>query len=282
MAMFTALAEIIEVLYAKNIVPRQYDEYRDLKGGTSSIIGVLGRDGKPAYVVKMNSPEQTASEAMFLKTYRTISFIPNLHYLDPSNRYLVYPFMPGRSEYKGGKAALLAELVDRVLNHYERAPQSSGFEAIDKREASFWDLDWNRSVIGSHLSEADFLFVTDVFERRNRRVQVIDSEYVLHGDCGMHNFLFDGTTLTGVIDPLPILGQPVFDLVYAFCSSPDDLDFPTLRSALSRLRIGEHLTEQAVWEDVIIGLYSRVSSCIQHHPHDLPEYVQAWKRWREI
>nr|WP_239587430.1 phosphotransferase [Bacillus pakistanensis] len=42
--------------------------------------------------------------------------------------------------------------------------------------------------------------------------------FLLHGDCGVHNFVFKGGSLSGVIDPTPVLGEPLYDLLYAFCS----------------------------------------------------------------
>ena len=37
------------------------------------------------------------------------------------------------------------------------------------------------------------------------------------------NFIFRENRLYGVIDPLPSLGDPLYDLIYAFCSTPEDL-----------------------------------------------------------
>ncbi len=56
----------------------------------------------------------------------------------------------------------------------------------------------------------------------------VESKYLLHGDTGVHNFVFHESQLVGVIDPSPMIVPLLYDFTYAFCSSPDDLKVDTL------------------------------------------------------
>jgi aminoglycoside phosphotransferase (APT) family kinase protein len=103
--------------------------------------------------------------------------------------------------------------------------------------------------------------------------------YLLHGDCGVHNFIFQGGHLSGVIDPTPIIGDPLYDLIYAFCSSPDDLSKETIDFAVSYLL---HKRDNKLYQDVIIGLYLRLGTCRKHHPNDFEEYLKAWSYWKDL
>jgi len=63
--------------------------------------------------------------------------------------------------------------------------------------------------------------------------------FLLHGDCGVHNFIFNDNQLSGVIDPSPITGDPLYDFIYAFCSSPDELSKETIDLVVSYLKVVE-------------------------------------------
>ncbi len=104
----------------------------------------------------------------------------------------------------------------------------------------------------------------------------------MHGDCGVHNFIFNDGELFGVIDPIPVIGDPIYDLIYAFCSSPDDLTKETIDSAVSQLMIKKEKNIPFLYEEVIIGLYLRLGTCIKHHPHDFEEYLKAWYYWKDL
>ncbi|WP_282942628.1 hypothetical protein [Paenibacillus sp. RC67] len=103
--------------------------------------------------------------------------------------------------------------------------------------------------------------------------------YLLHGDTGIHNFVFNEHSLVGVIDPSPMIGPVLYDFTYAFCSSPDDLDQETLFSTFSFLN-HEPLERSSLIEEVLFQLYCRIGICIQHHPHDLQSYLKAWDYWK--
>ena len=63
-----------------------------------------------------------------------------------------------------------------------------------------------------------------------------EEKYFLHGDTGVHNFVFRQNQLVGVIDPDPMAGPVIYDFTYAFCSSPDDLDMETLLDSFALLK----------------------------------------------
>jgi streptomycin 6-kinase len=105
--------------------------------------------------------------------------------------------------------------------------------------------------------------------------------FLLHGDCGVHNFVFDQNALTGVIDPSPIVGPVIYDFIYAFCSSPDDLKLETLIPAFILLN-HQTMERSRLIEEVIIQLYCRIGTCLKYHPEDLADYLKAWEYWKAL
>jgi len=130
-------------------------------------------------------------------------------------------------------------------------------------------------MIGSVLDDEDYELVLALA----RRKQEFNRQALLHGDCGVHNFVFDRQQFVGVIDPYPVVGEPIFDLIYAYCSSPDQLDAETISAALDRCNPAL-LGVYDLNAEVLIGLYSRIATCLIHHPADLDEYMAAWKVWK--
>ncbi|WP_237690810.1 phosphotransferase [Paenibacillus caui] len=129
------------------------------------------------------------------------------------------------------------------------------------------------SVIGDRLALQEHDRVAELLDTADSSLR-----YLLHGDCGVHNFLFSQGKLAGVIDPTPVVGDPVYDLIYAFCSSPDELRPDIIRPSMERLSAALHKSYD-LKSEVLVGLYFRLDACIRHHPKDLDAYLEAWSNW---
>src|SRR5699024_4426790 len=125
-----------------------------------------------------------------------------------------------------------------LLNNYNSVSNGIGWGWADQPSASWQsflldEVNEANQIIKSRLDYNNYNLVLNLVSKidndRNR--------FLLHGDCGVHNFIFNNKQLTGVIDPTPVIGEPLYDLIYAFCSSPDDLTRETIDSAVSHLII---------------------------------------------
>jgi Ser/Thr protein kinase RdoA (MazF antagonist) len=139
--------------------------------------------------------------------------------------------------------------------------------------------------------------VVEQVARAERRIEAAPPS-LLHGDCGAHNFLFESGSaeeheqarvgrLVGVIDPDPLLGYPIYDLAFAFVSWPNGLRPEAIVPAAEALREAGRWRpngdlHEALWDEVMIALYMRMATCLVQHPHDLPAYLEAWPRWRDM
>ncbi|MBU7316999.1 phosphotransferase [Paenibacillus oleatilyticus] len=113
------------------------------------------------------------------------------------------------------------------------------------------------------------------------RISKVETKYLLHGDTGVHNFVFHHFELIGVIDPSPMAGPVTYDFTYAFCSSPDDLNLDTLFAAFELLR-HKPIDQSRLVEETIFQLYCRIGICAKVHPKDLAGYLKAWEYWRTL
>ena len=274
------LETIANEIIAKGILPKAACCLREMKGGTQSVVGVIGTPEMPdQWMVKSNSREIIAAETRFLQVYKGNPLLPAIHYIDPDDRYFIYSYIPGSTSYKyGNKMKFMEELISGLISKYVPPASPEEYEWVEAPERVMDEIHYSRGVIGDRLEEDDHALAESVHLRRDERL-TRERLVVLHGDLGVHNLLFDDERLSGVIDPLPGVGRPLYDALYAFCSSPDDLRFEMLREIAARLDSSTKPQELA--EDMLLALYFRISTCLRHHPQDFDAYLEAWRDWAE-
>lgn len=181
---------------------------------------------------------------------------------------------------------LLEKLVKEVINNYKQlSDKANSWGWVDDASSTWREFLLERVqqstiIIESQLPEEDHILVQKILENKNRYEQW-KHPYLLHGDCGVHNFVVNNGRLVGVIDPAPVWGIPLYDFIYAFCSSPEDLTVEVFHTAVSKLKMNEDLTNEFLNQEVIIGLYIRLGNCIKHHPHHFKQYLHAWEYWKK-
>lgn len=248
-----------------------------MSGGTTSELYLI--DSR--YVIKLNKPQVLQAEAFYLDLYQEIELFPSIVYHHPDFAYIVYTFVEGDGAAPiKNKALMLTDLVKKVINNYKMY-SLCGWGWLDEPSNSWRDFLKNRTkdaryILRDHLTENDHEMVNALINKDYKYQHI--QPYLLHGDFGVHNFLFKNARLSGIIDPTPVIGPPVYDLIYAFCSSPGNLVKELIYPAAVLLKV----KEPSLNEEILIGLYLRMATCIKHHPADLKQYMDAWVYWKEI
>jgi hypothetical protein len=177
-------------------------------------------------------------------------------------------------------------LIDELFNKYHKVDQSNSWGRLNGIKRKTWadfnqiSLEYAKENIGDFLSTEDYKRVELLVNKLNT-YENKEEKYYLHGDAGVHNFVYMNNQLKGVIDPSPLIGPKIYDFTYAFCSSPDSLNLNTLLSLFTLLTRDVSFTKERLVDEVLFQLYTRIGVCIKVHPHDLSEYMEAWKEWRE-
>lgn len=276
------ISEIIEQLVTNEVIANYPKGYKKLTGGTTSNLYLI--EGKEQCVVKLNDPKVIEEEAYFLNFYENESIFPKLLYVDPLHRYMVYSFILGSTSYDAGnKKDILFTLVQEVIHAYKVAPEINQWGWKEEPVDSWQDFLLNRVMeanenLKSYITKEEFHSVLKLVHSPNRTAHS-NQPYLLHGDCGFHNFIFKEQKLYGVIDPLPVLGDPIYDLIYAFCSTPEDLTKETIDYVVEQCVFHKKKKGKVLYEEVLIGLYLRLETCVRHHPEDLEAYLKSWRYW---
>lgn len=277
------IQEIIHELMDNNILHSNPAYHEQLNGGTVSELYLLHFEDRK-YVIKKNEPQIIKSEANFLNDYKMTDLLPKLLFVEPLYEYIFYTFIEGNANYgRKNKKETLKTLVQGLLNHYRPVDSSKGWGWADQPSESwqsfiFDNINEANKILHSRLDNSHYNLVLDLAEKNSKGKE----SFLLHGDCGVHNFIFRNGQLSGVIDPTPVIGEPLYDLIYAFCSSPEELTKETLLSAAAFLKSKTVINPSVLYEEALVGLYLRMATCIKHHPSEFQGYLEAWYYWKEI
>lgn len=278
-----SLQEINEILGQCDISD-QITNVKRLKGTTEGVVYLLGVSNEAKYVLKFDHMTQVLSVGQFLEMYQHSILLPQLVCTAPDKTYFIYSYMNGKTHFnRGAKKDWLKHVVTELLNKYTVYTSDHTWGRLEYPCHSWYEFNASgigeaRTSIGAMLPVGDHVFIESLshklFNNAESRIR-----YLLHGDTGVHNFVFDKYSLVGVIDPSPMVGPLIYDFMYAFCSSPDDLNVETLFAAFDLLE-HEPMDRVTLIQEAAIQLYCRIGICLRHHPEDLEGYLAAWQYWK--
>ncbi|OWA34057.1 hypothetical protein B9G55_17140 [Saccharibacillus sp. O16] len=247
---------------------------------------VLTADGKPKYSLCMDAPENIAMAEQLHKAYPDSPLLPKVLYADPVKGYLVQPYVEGAvgqsTEERGLKKVWLTALVVDLLNRYEMDEAGGKWGRLTEPSSS-WS-EFNERELSKARENLNGLQPAEDCERVALLLEPLaeaGSKYLLHGHTDAHQFVFRKKELVGVLEPKPTAGPVLYDLVQAFCSTPDDLSLETLFDAYSRLDAKNGDQERLV-QEALLRLYCRMGEHAAASSAELNEYLAAWQFWRML
>ncbi|MEZ7172700.1 hypothetical protein [Sporosarcina sp. OR05] len=281
-----AVNQHVRAFIDMGIIPNRTYNINELRSGTTDgQVYVISENNTPLYTLKYDHPNGIEMVERFFTTYAHIDLFPKVFYVDPEKHFFLYDYIEGHTHVNRGlKSVWMKRLVQGLFNHYEKVDASSAWGRLGGEPRQQWfdfnmkSLEYAHENIGYLLPNEDYVRMKGIVER----LAVDESKeekYYLHGDTGVHNFVFHHHNLVGVIDPSPMVGPVLYDFTYAFCSSPDNLSMETLLSSFSLLENVQIPTSRLI-EEVVFQLYTRIGICKKVHPHDLEEYLNAWDYWK--
>lgn len=278
------VGDIVKSLQDRGVINLNDQVINSMKGTTDGLVYTLSENNAPKYVLKLDHPQQIAFVEQFLQSYQNVNLLPTLLYTNPEKGFLVYHFITGTTHYnRCSKINWMTILVNELFNHYEKYDQTADWGRLGKPRQSWREFNLS-SVESAYVDIGNLLPLEDYYKVRSFVESIgIDEKqeekYLLHGDTGVHNFVFCNSALTGVIDPSPMIGPVIYDFTYAFCSSPEDLNLETLLASFSLLN-NVSIERSRLIEEVVVQLYTRIGICVRVHPQDLEDYLKAWAYWR--
>ncbi|MFB4213258.1 aminoglycoside phosphotransferase family protein [Shouchella sp. JSM 1781072] len=275
------IADYVHALQQLSILPNEEMTIQKLSGGTVSEVYQLDIDAKETFVLKKHFPDQIKAEARFFQMYEGLDILPTPIYVEPSFDFAIYPYLKGSCNNRTiSKARFLTTLVEELFSRYKAVESGWGWAGAPVESWSQFlqqEVAETKPILAPFLAKDDHLLVTEAIQRVTERMP-LTKPFLLHGDCGIHNVMTREDDLTGVIDPDPVYGPPLFDLLYAFCSYPLDLSRSTILHAARTL--DGSAVDDYLDPFVLICLYLRMATSMRHHPEDFSAYQTSWLQWK--
>ena len=250
-----------------------YEYHKYFTDGASSKVVLINNK----YLLKQNNVETLKAEITFLnsihKNTNISSFFQKIVYIDPEYKYVVYEFIEGNIIKNPTN---IKDIVEKLLlitsNYSEYKKDKFGYLG---EEVSSWSKFLEDEVQNS--SENIKAYISDnsmVFDAITILKDYTFTKKLLHGDFGTHNFVEKDGLFVGVIDPMPVIGDSLYDLLFAICSNTKILTHFTLNDILCLT--GESTKKVKALFAVV--LYSRISRCLKYHPKDINIYMEYWNK----
>lgn len=254
--------------------------FNNLAGGSDDTVLLVKTSKGIKYVYKSGKSESIQTQVMFYKEYANLLYLPELFYYS-SNELLIEYFELVKSKLEYDKVEIMTQLLENFIVRYKHSDiVSYGFVSGFLTANTFADF------LVCQLKEAH-TYVTDMFSNKELNSlselakqiysgETFETKYLLHGDLGFHNLFFSNTNLLGIIDPDPIVGHPLYDLLFSYCSTPDQINPESYNQCINKFNQYFPIDLTNKVEYLRIALFKRISSSRKHHPDDLEKYMTIW------
>lgn len=187
------------------------------EGATKSVVFSINCK----YLVKITDELTLKSQMIFLKYYDELNYFQDIVCYDENLKYVCFKFMNGEKlRHVNVNAQDVRKQIFEMVSRYKKFDDKF-YGYIYDNEGMSW-ADFIREEIRYAMPRLKtFNIKQRIFDKC---IDVIDKydvdKYLIHGDFGAHNFLIDDSGKLNVIDPMPVIGDPLFDYYFAILSIP--------------------------------------------------------------
>lgn len=258
------IAIIVDVLERLNIPYQSHQYYKD--GSFSRTIFL-----NEAYILKQNNPELIKSEELFAKLTPNPK-LQSIKYCDPEYRYIVYNYVPGEVMHTVEDFDDLLANIKDIIGSYADYPGDE-WGVISHPATSWIEFLKTEAFDASHTLGDSVDYLPQVYSAIAELEKYPFQKKMLHGDFGTHNFIKMNGKFSRAIDPFPIAGDPLYDMLFALVSNATILPHIPIDYLCS---IIEEPAEKVKAMHTVV-LYLRLAACLRHHKADFDTYIQYWE-----
>ncbi len=267
---FAVSREIQDIIYINEVSKKldlSINTLKYFRDGTDSRIILLNEK----YIVKQNQPTLLKSEAVFSETYKENKKLQRVVLADENYRYIVYEFMPGDVMHVVDNVEDLLFSIKKLTDSFVTYTGDE-FGYIYDPSPSWIEFLKSRVHEASLTLPDSFDFLPQVYDSITVLENYTFDKKLIHGDFGTHNFIKKHGDFVGAIDPIPMVGDPLYDFIFACLSNLDIVKHLSLEKLVNIT----NEPEEKVKALLVVLLFCRMSTCLRHHKEDFDSYVDFW------
>lgn len=252
---------IFEIL---NTLGEKYINHIYFTDGADSKVFLLNNK----YLVKQNNIDSIKAEIEFF-TNTFSPFFQKIVYYPPTFQFVVYEFIPGKPIKKISSPCEIISAIIEVSKSFSNSTKP-GFGYVGDEFDN-----WHEFLMyeAFHRQNIDSIDKNTVINAINSLKQYTFEKKLIHGDFGTHNFIENNEKLVGIIDPQPLLGDSLYDILFAICSNVGLLKV----YSIDELSILINEPKEKIRLLFIVVLYARISRALKYHPQDIDTYLEFFK-----
>ena len=248
----------------------KYESHKHFHDGTTSTILLLNG----VYIIKKSTPELLKAEATFAKEYLSIPKLQKVTYIDENYEFVIYDFVPGDVMHTVMDFKDLADNLKLITNAYKNY-SFDGFGYIS-HPVNSWDDFLKEEVqeATKEFGEVNYL-LPQVEDAISELTKYPFDKKLLHGDFGTHNFIASNGKFVAAIDPIPLVGDKLYDILFALVSNIDLIPYLSMDFLTSYT--GE--PDEKITAMLKVVLYCRICRCAKYDKELIEPYISFGERF---
>lgn len=243
-----------------------YESHKYFNDGTTSRIILLNNN----YIIKQANPSQLKAEVTFANFY-SMPLLQKVAYFDKVYKYVVYYFIPGEVMHIVTDFDDLSTSIKRIVSSYKNyTGENFGYLGTPVKT---WNEFLKNEVKESSTYLPDFNYLLPAV---NEAIDELDKypfeKKMLHGDFGTHNFIKKDEKFIAAIDPIPLIGDSTYDLLFALVSNIDLIPYLSINFLTEYT--GE--TRNKLIPLLKVVLYCRICRCAKYNRDWIETYMDFW------
>ncbi len=231
---------------------------------------------KQKYLVKTMDYKTLKSQVEFLKLYNDTNYFQKIIYYNEKLNYICFEYIDGNKISKSDTInikELITKIKDIVLSY--KKYNYNGFGYLYENNKSWFDF--LKDEVEYSKKELENLNISmDIVKKSLNILKDYKFEKkLIHGDFGFHNFLIDSNNDLKVIDPMPVVGDYLYDFYFAILSNANILKRVNISDILLIFDNENFKNKKALF---IIVLYIRMSRCHKYNITDFKTYINIYKK----
>lgn len=230
------------------------------------------------YVLKIANKRLLKIENIFLDYYKKFEKCEKVIYYKEDNEYALYKFINGHelNNFDKEECYYINDILN-IINNYKEIHIDGYGNLLNLKE------DWI-TFLKDEIKAKEYEMKNEELKKKIVKESIdILKKYkfekkFLHGDLGFYNIIYENNILTGIIDPRPIVGDPIYDYIYCMFSN---VNFIKKANISKIIKLSKEPIEK-IKALMYIVLYIRIAIEKKHKNIDrVKEYENIWNRIKE-